>query len=116
MISQLEISSRRTSYPLPPDLPHGDGYEVVLPTLAIRPRLAYLWQEAAPSCCPPAVTPRVSTLTLSDCPRFEAIEHRRGDRRVVEDAAPAGDAEVGGERDGALQVALADDLEEGGGP
>ena len=32
---------------------------------------------------------------------------------VVEDVAPAGDAAVGGQDDGAFEVSLADDLEEG---
>ncbi len=42
----------------------------------------------------------------------EPIEHRRGDRRVVEDPAPGRDAQVRRERDRTAQVALADDLEE----
>lgn len=45
----------------------------------------------------------------------EAVEHGDGDGGVVEDLAPGGDAEVGGEHGRGLEVALGDDLEQGGG-
>src|SRR6202043_1325571 len=45
----------------------------------------------------------------------EPVEHGAGDVGVVEDFAPLTDTEVGGERDAAFEVSLADDLEERGG-
>ena len=42
----------------------------------------------------------------------EAVEDRGGDGRVFEDRAPVGDAAVGGQDDGAVFVAAADDLEQ----
>ena len=42
----------------------------------------------------------------------EAVEDGDGDGRVVEDLAPVSDPPVGGEDDGAVFVAAADDLEE----
>src|SRR5450756_481100 len=42
----------------------------------------------------------------------EPVEHRRSDGGVVEDAPPGRDAQVRRERDRALLVSLADDLEE----
>ena len=48
-------------------------------------------------------------------PVQQPVEHRGGDHRVVEDLSPGGDAQVGGQRDGAFEVPLGDDLEQRGG-
>jgi site-specific DNA recombinase len=45
----------------------------------------------------------------------QPVEHGGGDHGVVEDLSPGGDAQVGGQRDGAFQVPLGDHLEQGGG-
>ena len=44
----------------------------------------------------------------------QAVEHGGGHHRVVEDLPPRADAEIGRHDDGALQIALGDDLEERG--
>jgi hypothetical protein len=44
----------------------------------------------------------------------EAVEHRCCDGCVLEDLPPAGDVAVGGQDDGSVLVAAADDLEEVG--
>ena len=43
----------------------------------------------------------------------QPVEHGGCDHRIVEDLAPGGNPEVGGEHRRALQVALGDDLKEG---
>ena len=45
----------------------------------------------------------------------EAVEEGGGDGGVAEDLAPGSDAPVAGQDDGGLEVALGDDLEQGGG-
>jgi len=42
----------------------------------------------------------------------EPVEHGGGDHGVVEDLPPGTDAEVGGQGDGPLQIALGDNLKQ----
>ena len=45
----------------------------------------------------------------------EAVQEGGGDGGVAEDLSPGSDASVAGQDDGGLEVALGDDLEQGGG-
>ena len=62
-----------------------------------------------------AAHPVALTLDVEDHAAMkQTVEHRRSHHGVIEDLPPGGDAEIGGENRGTLQVALGDNLEERG--
>jgi hypothetical protein len=67
---------------------------------------------------PSPVTAHAVTVAVdveNHAPMEQSVKHGAGDHGiVVEDLAPTGDPQIGGQRDASLQISLADNLEQRG--